>query len=464
MYKLTPAGNYEYGDLHEFKLTESGTALITIYEVVPKSLASIGGEREDRLFDNIFQEIDIATGELIFEWRASRHVDWEYSYLSVNYRHPDGESDAAYDAFHLNSVDKTPEGNYLISLRHMCAIYLVDGTTGSILWTLGGKRNQFTDLRSPLGSATSFHFQHHARMHAGGDVLTLFDNNGYDYNHITAPYARGMRLHLDTTTTRLTANLTQTYIDPQRTSSYSQGSLQYDADRDMAITSHGHAASWTEFHAGTGAVVCDVHFGASILFDFSLVNSYRVFKRGWVGRPRTGPEVRPNGGRVYVSWNGATEIRGWGLQGAGAGAAATTTTTTRRTPKGTPGAGGGVVEGDDDEKALDDAQWKTLEIIPKTGFEDSFTIPPAVPPAATHRDGAYLRVVALDSEGAVLGTSRALSRREVEDGASGAPGFLGVLAWAAGGTVVVVCCVRGWRGISGGDGGRGRVMRGRWWR
>ena len=172
--------------------------------------------------------------------------------------------------------------------------------------------------------------------------------------------------------------------------------------------------------------------------------------------------MRPSGGRVWVSWNGATEVRGWGLQGAGAGAAATTMTTTRRTPKATPGAGGGVVEGD--EEAPDDTQWKTLEIIPKTGFEDSFAIPPAVPPAVpAHKDGAYLRVVALDSEGELLGTSRALSRREVEDGGSGAPGFLGVLAWAAGGTVVVVCCVRGWRGISGGDGGRGRGMRGRWW-
>ena len=47
--------------------------LLTIYDTIPTDLTLIGGPSSGWIYDCIFQEVDIATGELIFEWRASLH-------------------------------------------------------------------------------------------------------------------------------------------------------------------------------------------------------------------------------------------------------------------------------------------------------------------------------------------------------------------------------------------------------
>ena len=44
------------------------------------------------------------------------------------------------------------------------------------------------------------------------------------------------------------------------------------------------------------------------------VASYRVFKQSWHGYPTWPPSIAiVNDSMIYVSWNGATEIRGWSL-------------------------------------------------------------------------------------------------------------------------------------------------------
>ena len=65
-------------------------------------------------------------------------------------------------------------------------------------------------------------------------------------------------------------------------------------------------------------MLCDVHYSPSILNDFRLATSYRSFKVDWVGLPNTPPDIAMkyrNDQTVYVSWNGATEVATWTLQG-----------------------------------------------------------------------------------------------------------------------------------------------------
>ena len=63
------------------------------------------------------------------------------------------------DAYHLNSIQPLPEDRLLISMRDTSAIYELEQKTGAILWTLGGKKNQFT-----LARGAKFYFQHDARL------------------------------------------------------------------------------------------------------------------------------------------------------------------------------------------------------------------------------------------------------------------------------------------------------------
>jgi hypothetical protein len=69
-------------------------------------------------------------------------------------------SSDALDYFHINSVDRSrSSGSYLISGRHTSTIYKINGTTGSIIWRLGGPLSNFT-----LQPGVEFGFQHHARF------------------------------------------------------------------------------------------------------------------------------------------------------------------------------------------------------------------------------------------------------------------------------------------------------------
>lgn len=88
-------------DLHECLLTSNGTALIISYYNLPYDLTPLGGPVNGSLTDCLFQEIDIATGDLLFEWKAIEHYPLDYS----NSTYVDN-GHTGTDWFHLNSVQK----------------------------------------------------------------------------------------------------------------------------------------------------------------------------------------------------------------------------------------------------------------------------------------------------------------------------------------------------------------------
>jgi hypothetical protein len=68
-------------DVHEFTVLPGGTALMTIFQPTPYDLTSFGVNQPiGWVIDGIFQEIDIATGEVLFQWRALDHVPFNETY------------------------------------------------------------------------------------------------------------------------------------------------------------------------------------------------------------------------------------------------------------------------------------------------------------------------------------------------------------------------------------------------
>ena len=74
--RFTAANGYD-GDHHEFLISPQDTALITIYNAVPRDLTSVGGSKDSVAWQGIVQELDIQTGEVLFEWRSIDHVALE---------------------------------------------------------------------------------------------------------------------------------------------------------------------------------------------------------------------------------------------------------------------------------------------------------------------------------------------------------------------------------------------------
>ncbi|RAQ42135.1 hypothetical protein AFGD_001130 [Aspergillus flavus] len=383
-YVINPVGNYG-GDLHEFTITDEGTALVTIYDPTPVDLTDVGGPELGWIFDGVFQEIDIETGELLFEWRASKHYPVSSTYEPLGEAGTDRAS--AFDFFHINSVGKDDQGNYLVSSRHTHSVSCIDPNTGSLLWTLGGKMNDFTDLSD--GEATNFAWQHDARWHANS-TLTLFDNAAHSYNDPDNE-SRGMAIQLDIPSRQ--AWLLAAYYHPQQMKSVSQGNVQMLDDTGRVLVGWGHSAAYTEFSAD-GELLCNVHFGASAFFSFGRVVSYRAFKGDWVGHPQTTPDAEVDDGKVYVSWNGATEVTSWRLE---------------------------VWTSDD----LTESSFGVVAQFEKTGFETEIDIPEDL--------GPLFRLAALDSEGNVLGVTEVLQKEQ----RSSSDKFLDLHNWVLGLAMVV---------------------------
>jgi hypothetical protein len=98
-------GNGYEADLHQFKLTSQGTALIAAYAVVPWDVSSLGGGKDDPVSDQVVQEVDVKTGAALFEWHSLGDVA-----LSESYEPLPKDPKAVYDPVHVNSIDEEPNG------------------------------------------------------------------------------------------------------------------------------------------------------------------------------------------------------------------------------------------------------------------------------------------------------------------------------------------------------------------
>lgn len=425
------AANGLGADLHAFTITANDTALISIYDKKFADVESMPGyHRKGWIWDSVFQELDLQTGEAIFEWRASDHIDVSKSY------HPIGEMEESdpRDVYHINSVRKDTLGNFLVSSRYLRAVLYIDGITGKVLWQLGGKDNSFHDLSN--GTATTFLGQHDADIlehedkhnHAKKPHFITFFNNNADWDNTTDIQSKGARIEisLDDMTARLdlslsTSNSTSTTTRPILSSS--QGSYQ-TLPNGHIVLGYGFNAAMAEF-SETGELLCSMLFQPSSRFDTGDVQSYRNLRFNWTGfprdtKPRLVSEVDGSSSssssssssegdvKLYMSWNGATEVSRWLLEGFenknNDEEEEKETTERRKRPSRT-------------NRSKNSAE--NFSLVAKEGFETIYRISSK---AISHKT-RFVRVVALDRDDKVLGMSdlidlRGMDRDDDDEGIS----------------------------------------------
>ena len=343
------AAGTEQADQHDFQITPQGTALFWVYDPVKFDLSAVGGPADGVLHDGVIQEIDIATGRRVFEWRARDHISLDESYAPL----PQGASaKLPYDYFHANSVGLDADGHLLVSARHTWGCYKIHRRTGAVMWRLGGKESDFT-----IGAKADFAWQHDFRRRRDGSY-SLFDNGaGITKVH---EQSRGLVLRLDERAK--TATFVAEFLHPEKLSAPTQANFRELVDGGSFI-GWGQKPNFSE-HAPDGTVRLAGHL--------PLDNqSYRAYRAEWVGEPVDQPALglHVDGGNVIVSasWNGATKVVKWRAR---AGAQ--------------PGALTQTVEAE------------------RAGFETTLTIP-GTP--------EYVVAEALDATGKVLGASSAIPVR-----------------------------------------------------
>jgi hypothetical protein len=408
---VEPSGTYQASsDMHEFMLINNGkSALMTqyirsVYDlcIEPWNLCDGLGYIQS----GVFQEVHVDTGKVIFQWNSLDHVDPHESWVPPSSTEISGSGEhptSPWDYFHINSIDKNDQGDYLISARHTSAIYKISGKDGSVMWRLNGFKSDFAML-----DGLNFSSQHDARFvsdNSSMTVLSVYDNasNGFNY---TKPYSQGLVIAIDHETNEARAIKVQDPPPNALHSSRSQGSFQFLPDGNT-LMGYGNDAFFSE-HDSNGSVV---FYGR--LAITGMMN-YRVHKyNNWIGEPLTKPAVwsyskygytnstqemkthvqdqgynfddDANGMVIYISWNGATEVKSWRILAATSHEATTSVPQTWPEPP--------IPAPPTTDQAAD---WTELSMVPKNGFETFYKHPQAY---------RYIYIQALDKDDNVLGTS-----------------------------------------------------------
>ncbi len=245
-------------DAHELSLASNGNwlYLIEILDTVDLSSEIINGQpgNSETILKGIgIQEIT-STGTVVFEWNPNNFINPMDSYTSTYGYNPN-----SFDYCHANAIAEDTDGNLLISMRHLNAIYKINRQTGNVMWVLGGESSDFTWINDD-----GFSGQHNIRV-LGVNNYSLFDNGNMSNPQIT----RGLEFTVDTISWSATMN--REIIHPQNNYTPAMGSAHI-TEFDEAIIGYGlsylPAPRMAHFDAQNNLL-------AELYFQDSIV-SYRV--------------------------------------------------------------------------------------------------------------------------------------------------------------------------------------------
>ena len=289
-------GNGLRTNLHELQLTARDTAYVSAD--VPVRVPHVG-----TVIEFVVQEVDVATGRVLFQWRSLDHVPLRDSFE----RRP---AHGPWDYFHGNAIAApTRSANtVIVSSRNTSSLYGVDRGTGRTSWILGGKRDQFGLARSH--PSWLFCAQHDAHRLPDGEVM-LFDNGGtYMHGSPRCPVhpARALTFRLDVADRRATLvrQISSRPLSPGGTGFFPGwvGSARLESNGDTLI-------DWGPPNR-VMSVTPDGRLGLLLRLQRW---SYRAMPGTWTGQPQGRPAIaaQRHRGRVdiWASWNGATEVRRW---------------------------------------------------------------------------------------------------------------------------------------------------------
>ena len=151
---------WEYRDLylhHDYQRLDNGNTLVVRWAKLPTEVAArvqgghIAPGDPDWMWGDVIREID-PSGGIVAEWRSWEHLSTDH--------HVKCPLESRKEWTHLNSIEITPDGDWLVSFRLTSRVAIIDHSTGDLSWRWG------SDVLS---------HQHHASWLDNGHVL-VFDN------------------------------------------------------------------------------------------------------------------------------------------------------------------------------------------------------------------------------------------------------------------------------------------------
>lgn len=151
---------WEYRDIymhHDYQRLENGNTLVIRWAKIPSDVAArvqgghVAADDPDWMWGDVVREID-PVGDEVREWRSWEHLSTDH--------HCKCPLESRKEWTHLNSIELTPDADWLLSFRLTSTVVVVDGSTGDVRWRWG---------------ADALSHQHHATWLDNGHIL-VFDN------------------------------------------------------------------------------------------------------------------------------------------------------------------------------------------------------------------------------------------------------------------------------------------------
>ncbi len=284
-------------DGHEFLITPQNTALILSYttKTVDLSKEIPGAPTDQTVIDGVVQEINIKTGQVLFQWDAADHVPYSQSEQPLP-----ATASTPWDWFHINAVHLDTDGNLLIDARDTWTTYKVNRHSGAIIWQLGGKASSFKLQAAPgqtLNQAGEIFAWQHDPEALGGNVYSVFDNESAGVANTgtdsTAEFGLSRVVIFKLDPAARTATLIGSYNQPDALTAPSQGNGQETGDGNLLV-GWGSLPYFSEFDRW-GDLLFNAEFPAG-------VNTYRAYLQPWSGSSdlsHYGPERRGHASRAH---------------------------------------------------------------------------------------------------------------------------------------------------------------------
>jgi hypothetical protein len=142
---------------HDYQRLDDGTTLYIRWEKLPPDVAARvqGGHRgkddPDWMWGDVIQQVD-GGGQVLRTWRSWEHLSTDH--------HVKCPLESRKEWTHCNSLEVTPDGDWLVSFRLTDTVAIIDGRTGDVRWRWGPDH---------------LSHQHHATWLANGNIQ-VFDN------------------------------------------------------------------------------------------------------------------------------------------------------------------------------------------------------------------------------------------------------------------------------------------------
>ena len=256
-------------DMHELRLLSNGDYLVLADPIIRgvdlTGLPGFGPEED--MVGCLIQELSPA-GAVVWQWDITQHLEAVKDSTWPQVYPVDGKT--VSDPFHCNSIDVTPDGDLLVSARHLDSIFLVSRSSGAILWKMGGVPYNLDGapyIRVVGDPMTQFHRQHDVRMLPDG-YISMFD----DQTDLTGP-ARAIVYSYNLAAG--TASIVWAY--PGAMTSLAMGSVRIEPDGARVI---GWGVGWGVL-GPTNRALTELDRSGNDLLDFGFPDgddSYRAVK------------------------------------------------------------------------------------------------------------------------------------------------------------------------------------------